>query len=294
MNFTNLVKYSRCLLVMILAVPVLPDTGFGKEPGILVIEKNVRQLFFDDFLIDTRENLLRNVNQPVKHPANPVLKREYPWEAFRVQVYGTVLYEPEEMLFKAWYLNIPKTAEKMITVQGKRRPGHATLLSYAASQDGVTWIKPFLNIINFEGSTENNMVGPDMYNPEGFSVLYEPQDPDSERRYKAFYWDHGFGPLVMHEGREIYGKGEKDGIHVAFSPDGIHWKPYKDNPVLKVYSDSGQDVLYDPRIQKYVAFSRLGFGRRVARSESPDFIHWSKPELVIEPDEKDGKSTQFY
>jgi hypothetical protein len=191
-------------------------------------------------------------------------------------------------------MNIPATAETIITVQGQRRPGHATLLSYATSPDGIAWQKPTLNLVDFEGSTANNMVAPDMYNPEGFSVLHEPDDPDPARRYKAFYWDHGFGPLVEHEGVMIYGSGPKDGIHVAFSPDGIHWKPHAKNPVLSVYSDTGQVVLYDPAIQRYVAFGRFGFGRKVARTESKDFVTWTEPELVLEPDERDGPKTQFY
>jgi hypothetical protein len=262
----------------------------------LRLEKHRRYLFFDDTLIDTdkTERLTRMVNRPVKHAQNPVLRREHPWEGFRVQVYGTVIHDPAERLFKAWYMNIPATAETIITVQGQRRPGHATLLSYATSPDGIAWQKPTLNLVDFEGSTANNMVAPDMYNPEGFSVLHEPDDPDPARRYKAFYWDHGFGPLVEHEGVMIYGSGPKDGIHVAFSPDGIHWKPHAKNPVLSVYSDTGQVVLYDPAIQRYVAFGRFGFGRKVARTESKDFVTWTEPELVLEPDERDGPKTQFY
>jgi hypothetical protein len=192
-------------------------------------------------------------------------------------------------------MNIPKTAAEKITVQGKRRPGHATLLSYATSPDGVTWHKPSLNLVDFEGSTANNMIAPDLYNPEGFSVLYEPHDPNPDRRYKAFYWDHGFGPTIMHQGLEIYGSGPKDGMHVAFSPDGIHWKPYDKNPVMKHGSDTGQVVLYDHRLQRYVAFGRFGAGgRKVARTDSRDFIHWSEPKLVLAPDQKDGANTQFY
>jgi hypothetical protein len=255
----------------------------------------LRHLFFDDLEIEKSDNLKRVVNQPTKHPDNPVLRREHPWEGFRVQVYGTMLFDPDEKLFKAWYMNIPKTAKQKITVAGQRRPGHATLLSYATSKDGVQWNKPVLNLVDYEGSTKNNMIAPELYNPEGFSVLYEPHDPDPQRRYKAFYWDHGMGPLIMHKGQEIYGSGPKDGMHVAFSPDGIHWKSYQNNPVMKLGSDTGQVVLYDDEIERYVAFGRFGAGgRKVARSESSDFIHWSKPRLVLKPDEKDGPNTQFY
>jgi hypothetical protein len=260
-----------------------------------LVQKSVRQLFFDDDLVDSVSGLIRTLHRPVKHPDNPVLKREHPWEGYRVQVYGTVLYDPDEQLFKAWYMNIPKTAVEKITVNGQRRPGHATLLSYATSRDGVRWDKPVLNLVDFEGSTANNMIAPELYNPEGFSALYEPHDPNPERRYKAFCWDHGRGPLMMWEGQEIYGEGKDDGMHVAFSPDGIHWKPYEGNPVLKLGSDTGQCVLYDPNLKKYVAFGRFGAGgRKVARTESADFTDWSQPQLVLAPDERDGANTQFY
>jgi hypothetical protein len=196
------------------------------------VRRNVRQLFFDDYLVDSASGLTRTLHHPVKHPDNPVLKREHAWEGLRVQVYGTVLYDPAEQLFKIWYMNIPKTSAEKITVNGQRRPGHATLLSYATSRDGLHWDKPLLGIVNFEGSTANNMIAPDLYNPEGFSVLYEPDEPRAERRCKAFYWDHGRGPLVLWKGQEIYGEGKDDGTHVAFSPDGIHWKPFQANPVV--------------------------------------------------------------
>ncbi|MCC6489887.1 MAG: hypothetical protein IT364_20525 [Candidatus Hydrogenedentes bacterium] len=254
-----------------------------------------RMLFFDDASLEAKENLVQTSHQPVKHPSNPVLKREHPWEGYRVQVYGTMIYDPELDLFKAWYMNIPATAADKVTVQGQRRPGHATLLSYATSRDGVIWEKPVLNLVDFEGSTANNMIAPDLYNPEGFAVLYEPGEPDPARRYKGFCWDHGKGPLMMYEGQEIYGEGEDDGMYVTFSEDGIHWKPYEGNPVIRLGSDTGHVVLFDPGIKRYVAYGRFGAGgRKVARSESEDFVHWSEPKLVLEPDEKDGANTQFY
>jgi hypothetical protein len=91
--------------------------------------------------------------------------------------------------------------------------------------------------------------------------------------------------------------GPTDGIHVSFSPDGLRWTRYEGNPVIGGKSgacDTNQNVLFDPKLGKYVAFSRFGFGRKLARSESPDFIHWSKPEMVLECDAADGPDTQVY
>ena len=65
--------------------------------------------------------------------------------------------------------------------------------------------------------------------------------------------------------------------------------------MVKLGSDTGQVVLFDKRLDRYVAYGRFGAGgRKVARIESPDFIHRTRPELVIEPDEQDGPNTQFY
>lgn len=86
-------SYYDCMRRMIRAtvVPViLAGSAVGAEP--LRLGKARRQLFFDDQVIAEMRNLERTVNQPVKHPQNPLLEREHPWEAFRVQVYGTVIY----------------------------------------------------------------------------------------------------------------------------------------------------------------------------------------------------------
>jgi hypothetical protein len=88
--------------------------------------------------------------------------------------------------------------------------------------------------------------------------------------------------------------GPHDGLWVAFSPDGIHWTNYEGNPVIKKYSDTNQVVLHDPRLKRYVAFGRFGFGRRLARTESEDFVHWTEPKLVLACDAADGPNTQIY
>ncbi len=74
----------------------------------------------------------------------------------------------------------------------------------------------------------------------------------------------------------------------------VLWTPHAGNPALNKYCDTNQNVVYDPRIRRYVGFSRFGFGRRLARSESDDFVHWSPPELVLECDVADGPGTQIY
>lgn len=258
------------------------------------VEKGVRQLFLDDVGLERLRGLRRVVNPPTRHPENPVLSPDTPWES-RCQVYGTAYYDELAGRFKLWYLTTPKDRGlKPLVLPDRERAPHTTLAAYAESADGIHWTKPDLGLFPYDGDKHNNLLGIGRFNCEGISVLHEPGDPDSGRRWKAVYWDHGSGGWEVRGGRPFCKPGPLDGWYVAFSPDGIHWTPYEGNPVLAKYCDSNQNVLYDPRIKKYVGYSRFGFGRRMARTESDDFLHWSEPELVLECDAADGPGTQIY
>ena len=81
-----------------------------------------------------------------------------------------------------------------------------------------------------------------------------------------------------------------DGVGVAFSPDGLHWKPEPDMRVAKV-SDSPHSVMWEPRLNATwptavsgrrlssptvtVMAGRAAWGTRVVlQSESEDFVNW--------------------
>ncbi|MCH7686754.1 MAG: hypothetical protein IH899_08750 [Planctomycetes bacterium] len=258
------------------------------------VQHGVRQLFLDDVGIEKLDGLKRVVHRPQRHPKNPLIVADTTWERGS-QVYGTALYDPKLKKFRMWYLTGPRDRGlKPLKVNGIERPPHTTLVAYAESKDGIRWKKPNLGQFPYDGSTKNNLLSIGKWNAEGISVLYDPRDKNPQRRWKALYWDHGSGGWEPRNGKPFAMAGPHDGIHVAFSPDGIHWTPSKQNPVLKVYSDTNQVVLYDPKINKYVAFGRFGFGRRLARSESADFEHWSRPQLVLQCDAQDGPGTQIY
>ena len=258
------------------------------------VRYGVRQLFLDDVGIETLDGLKRVVHPPTRHPKNPLIVADTKWER-GCQVYGTALFDEQQQKFRLWYLTGPRDRGlKPLKVDGVERPPHTTLVAYAESKDGIQWKKPNLGQFPYDDSTKNNLLKIGKWNAEGISVIHDPRDQNPDRRWKAFYWDHGSGGWEPRNGKPFAKAGPHDGIHVAFSPNGIHWTASKHNPVLKVYSDTNQVVLYDPKIMKYVAFGRFGFGRRLARSESADFEHWSKSELVLQCDAKDGPQTQIY
>ena len=92
------------------------------------------QLFLDDHLIASSENLTRRIMPVEKYPANPVLRGEHPWEMDRPLLYGSVLKEGGK--YRMWYY-LP---------QG---------VCYAESIDGITWIKPLMNLYPWEGAPSN-------------------------------------------------------------------------------------------------------------------------------------------
>jgi len=254
-----------------------------------------RRLFLDLHDVTRMERLYRRVHQPLRHPENPVLRAEHPWEAV-ASLYGTVMYVESEGLFKMWYLTGPY-ARGMVRVRGRKALGNITLLGYAVSTDGVHWEKPILNQVDFEGSTDNNLIDIGRTNCEGIAVLYDERDPDPGRRYKGFYWEHGGEDVIVRhpDGRLLWGEGEGDGMWLSYSPDGIHWTNYEGNPVIPMGSDTTQSLVWDPRIGRYVVFGRFGAGgRRIARAESEDCIHFSEPELILQYDDVDEGDTQIY
>lgn len=248
-----------------------------------------RQLFLDDYVVGCVEGLERVVNQPTRYADNPIITGDHPWERRSVQLYGTVLYDEALSRFRMWYLCIPG-GEAPVQVGDHLRVPYTTLTAYAESRDGFHWEKPTLGQVSFQGSTVNNLLAIGRDNTEGIAILEEPRDPDPTRRFKALYWEH----TVLPDGVLLDTSAHADGLWVSFSPDGLRWANHPGNPVIEVGSDTAQTVVYDPGLQRYVAFGRFGFGRRVARAESPDFVHWTPPEPVLECDEADGPNTQFY
>ena len=241
-----------------------------------------RHLFLDLHDLTRVERLHRRVHQPQRHADNPILRGDNPWETV-ASLYGTVLYDAAESRFRMWYLTGPYRAG-MVQVRGRQALGNITLLGYATSEDGVRWDKPVLNQLDIEGSTANNLIDVGRTNCEGFAVLFDEDEPDPQRRYKGFYWEHGgTDTFVTHEdGRVLGGEGEGDGMWLSYSPDGVHWTNSADNPLIPLGSDTTQSLVWDPMLGKYVVFGRFGAGgRKVARAESADCVHFDAPQRVF-------------
>ena len=279
---------SKAVLLLFCFESLLTGLSVAQPPG----SRDHRHLFITDEYVRHVHQLKRVVNQPTKLSANPVIEPEHPWESRYVHHAGTVTYDELEGVFKYWYTS-GSDPNVELTYQGGNYPRGASVVCYATSKDGIHWEKPKLGQVQCDGSRDNNILKLGKYSPQGVAVLYDPKDPDPQRRYKAIYWDHV--PMRL---REQGVSGELDGTWVAFSADGVHWKDYDNNPVLRGYNDCDLCVVREPLSARYVAYGRFGFNRTVACTTSSDFITWSTPRHVLEPDLQEPSGpwprTQFY
>lgn len=224
-------------------------------------------LFFDDWTLESRQGFRRTVHPAKKHPGNPLVVPDRPWEGTTVHLYGTVAKDSRDGLFKMWYSTVPNIAK------GDDRG----ILCLAVSRDGIHWRKPLLDVHKFKGRRTNIVLAP-KHLTHGPTILIDEQEKNPARRYK----------LIM---RPAYAKG----IAAYASRDGIHWRRMKRGWVIPVAADMHVGCYRDRKTGKYTAYLRPAFGdRRVAFSESEDFIHWTRPALCLEPDQHDSPQTQFY
>lgn len=243
---------------------------------------------FDDHSIPWQHNLKITLVEAQKHPANPVLKRGpkgSPDHGHAI-LYGTVIKDGNK--FRMWYLAMFESE----VIKGQA-PGNWRPMCYAESSDGINWIKPELGLVEFIGSKRNNIcliegTPQSLTHINDFlSVLYEPNDPDPKRRYKAVYIAHVPYDDIIGGLSNIGAKEKTPCVTIAAtSADGLSWKVVGDRP-----ADAGGERFEVSSIYKFGDFyystgqlispwSWLPDGKDTGRVimvyRSPDFINWSK------------------
>ena len=233
------------------------------DPTMLNIGR-VKQIFVDDLVIESAENIRRTWHQPVKIKENPVLTKDKPWEHVTYFSCNTwqVIRDPEDNLFKCWYTDWNKPDIK----PGEPAIGKSIYhILYAESEDGIVWRKPLFDIHKDNGKA-TNVVIPNAYN---LGLVFNPHEKDENKRFKAIYTQ--FSP----------GEDDVADVVAAFSGDGIHWTIYDSPPVLGRSGSKLDDVViahYDPVSRIYIINTRHYDMYAVARNlKSPVVGHWSPP-----------------
>ncbi|TNJ63227.1 hypothetical protein FE784_26540 [Paenibacillus hemerocallicola] len=235
-------------------------------------------LFFDTAVTKSITNMSLKPGDVAKSPQNPLFKEDFfsepprPWEARYDNGYPNVFYDAEYGLYRCYYTLFSKDDVSANTPPEARRgsqyvpkPGRETSLAYAYSKDGTEWVKPSLGTVQFAGDSDNNLI---MRNAHGASVFRDERETDPGKRYKMM--------LRLDDEPRL--------LAASFSADGIHWRepiPWEPKERL-IKADTHNFAFRDGHSGKYILISRhWNQGVRVVvRSESDDFIHWSKPAEV--------------
>jgi len=241
---------------------------FGPPSNALVTGVDPEELVlfaFDNHSIPLHSKVDLTLMQPKLYEDNPVLRRGGPGaldHLFAV-LYGTVFHLDGK--FRMWYSAVDSW-EGFEPSRGNLR------LAYAESADGVHWEKPKLGLREFAGNKDNNLLDLESlcYSP---AVLYEPDEPDANKRFKMAY--------TGYRHPEVDSKMAM--IRIAYSPDGLHWKDEPATPAVRnywsetsgiyrwngVYFVNGQSS-YPPSNPK----------RAMMSFASPDLVTWEQAGII--------------
>ena len=146
-----------------------------------------RQLFVDNFLIESITNLTRVYPRPEFHTNNPVLMPDSEWEGSSARPnHDGIVWDPTNYHFKMWY-----------------QTGPSNLSALAISTNGVNWTKPALH-----GKNSSNVIQP--YSRGTSTVVLDHEEKNLSRRFKMFRTEKrgGIAGLALHT-----------------SADGTNWGP---------------------------------------------------------------------
>jgi hypothetical protein len=195
---------------------------------------------------------IRIVAEPAEH-RGPIIAHEHPWER---QWLGLLTLLQEGDTYRGWGWCGPRYDENY--------------LCYLESRDGLSWSKPKLGMVEFQGSRDNNLL---LANEGNRSVFIDPAAPAAER-YKMVIGDRP---------RAIYG---------AISADGFRWHELAE-PIHRGMSDTQNIAYYDSTTRQYVLYHRrLQFGRRaIGRTQSATFGGFPESEIVLEACPRDHSAS---
>jgi len=243
---------------------------------LLAAERTI--LLVDDHEVLYRSGTRRFMNAPVRHARNPLISEEKPWEL--TIGWTSVHRDTKTGKYQLWYQGYGGKRAQLKT--------HECVVCYAESDDGITFTRPNLGLFDFNGDKNTNIVliGSGVYGDRYCnSVIVDEHEKDPSRRYKMAFndWSRDADGAVW------------AGLHVAFSPDGIHWTKHPEaplyrsfygakkkqppfvgeNPYSETKSKDGRvrrqallpmslsdaaDVIYDPRHKAFVIYGKMWIG----------------------------------
>ena len=230
-----------------------------------------RELLVDDHLIAAlgRDAALR-LHRPV--PQEIALELDEPWEG-NASGYYTVFQDggTYRMYYRGWHFSHDS---------GSLEYPHAEVVCLAESGDGISWSKPDLGLVEYDGSRRNNIIldARDDGSPAINFVPFKDPNPEAanDARYKALANNRGY-----------------KGLFALSSPDGLRWTTMRAEPVItKGYFDSQNLAFWDGERGEYRDYHRdFRHGRDIMTCVSDDFLDWNEPVFV---DYRPGRIAELY
>jgi len=217
------------------------------------------QLFLDERLIESSENVHRVVNVPRRDPAipNPIVTGK---EDGCFQPYLTVLHDADTGRYRLWFGHRTDSAD-----------AGGSHIGYMESEDGIHWIRPAKVLPD---------PGPIQF---GSSVVDDPHAPDSPTRYKYAWWKDG-GLRIATSPDGLTWTPLSPNVLLPHNHDitGIFWDPLRARCVATISVYRTGDAWSGQR-------------RCTMQSFSSDWEHWETPHYVLTPNDAiDKGETQFY
>ncbi len=228
-------------------------------------------LLLDQRIVRSASNAKLKIGTIQKHEANPLFTEDKPWEKRFDNLYGNVIFDNEDEIYKCWYspFIVDRSSQGMTLEQRQKKyspgPGREMGICYATSADGIHWTKPELGLVDYEGSKQNNII---WRGPHGAGIFKDFAEKDPARRYKMIF----------------------QGMRTSHSANGINWSaPRRIDGIGKIKGDTHNNAFWDPQSAKYVGITRTfgDLGREVTRIESRDFVQWQRNGVVMKALDKE-------
>ena len=277
-------------------------------------------LLVDDHHVLYRSGTRRLLHKAERRALEPIIAETKPWE---LAIGWTSIYRhPATGKYQLWYQAYAgkRTSDKKLEC----------VVCYAESDDGLTFTKPELDLFPFENEAKTNIVliGSGLYGDRYCnSVLVDEREKDPLRRYKMAYYDWSLRDGRIEAG--MHAAFSPDGIRWTKHPQGpLYQTRYGGRGIQPVFADEDPfvetpvtgkpprkewryqhtmsdavDVFYDPRREVFAIYGKtwldspLGGGawkHGIARTQSKDFVTWSKAEFILGPDDRDAPDAEFH
>lgn len=184
-----------------------------------------RELFVDQYLIERLDGVRLELHRPVRREI--VFRTDAAWEG-NGSAYQSVFRDGDR--FRLYYRGGNHPASKAYATN----KNSWETLCLAESADGIHWTRPELNIVEFRGSTKNNLILDEAMVREiggspAHTAAFKDTNPDCprEERYKIV----------------IVGSKPR-GLYLLVSPDGIHFELNSDKPLTTAGAFDSQNLMF--------------------------------------------------